>query len=72
LRDRAAELSEFDFDERAAITAGCERVAAALAQANAERATIWLPLRDGLLAASTERLIREQVAEMGSDDTTDA
>jgi ABC-type transporter Mla subunit MlaD len=65
LRERAAELDEFDFDERDAITAGCERVWTALAHANEELATIWPALRDGLLAASTERLIRDQVAEMG-------
>lgn len=68
LRDRAAELGEYDFDERDDITAACGRVAAALAQANEELATIWPPLRDGLLAASTERLIRDQVAGMVSDD----
>jgi hypothetical protein len=40
----------------------------ALAQANEGLAAIWPPLRDGLLAASTEEAIRDQVADMVSDD----
>jgi transcriptional regulator with XRE-family HTH domain len=72
LRDRAAELADFDFDERDAITAACERVSTALAQASDELATLWPPLREGLLAASTTKFIKGLAAEMGSDDTTEA
>lgn len=68
LRDRVAELSAFDFDERDDITAACDRMAVALAQANAELATIWPPLRDALLAAATKQDIRDQVAGMVSND----
>jgi transcriptional regulator with XRE-family HTH domain len=65
LRERVAEMGTFDFAERAPIAAECKRAAAALRKANDALAALWPPLRDGLLAATTSRFIRDQVAEMG-------
>ena len=65
LRERVAEIGAFGFDKRGAITAECKRAASALAKANEALAKLSSPLRDGLLAATTTRFIRDQVAEIG-------
>lgn len=68
LAERVAELRAFpEFDERDAITAECERAAAALSQAGAAFAKLWWPLRDAMLVATTADFIRGQIAEMGDD-----
>jgi hypothetical protein len=66
LRERVAEMRAFEFEERDAITTECKRAADALAKASDALAKLWSPLRDGLLAATTSRFVRDQIAEVSA------